>query len=97
MKAKFRFLHDVEASIGFTSTLLTQEFVGTTAIVPQMKIRDFVKVIENPTLQELREFQQGGAIATYEHMAMIKLHHNVATALEQCIAKLEIRVRRVRF
>lgn len=95
MKAKFRFLHDVEASIGFTSTLLTQEFVGTTTLVPQVKVRDFVKVIENPTLQELREFQQGGANATYEHMAMIKLHYSIATALEQCIAKLESRVQRV--
>lgn len=97
MKAKFRFLHDVEASIGFTSTLLTQEFVGTTTIVPQMKMRDCVKLIENATLNELREFQQGGANATYEHMAMIKLHDSIATALELCIAKLESGIRTIRF
>ena len=44
MKAKFVFLNDLEAAVGFTSTLMTQEFVGTTTIVPQVRFRDYFKV-----------------------------------------------------
>jgi hypothetical protein len=44
MKAKLRFLDDVEAAVGFTSTLLTQEFVGSTTIVPQVSFQDYFKV-----------------------------------------------------
>jgi predicted acylesterase/phospholipase RssA len=44
MKAKFRFLRDLEASPGFTSTMLTQEFEGSTTIVPQVQFIDYFKV-----------------------------------------------------
>jgi len=44
MKAKFVFLRDIEAMIGFTSTMMTQEFHGSTTIVPQVQLRDFFTV-----------------------------------------------------
>ena len=44
MKAKFVFLRDLEAAIGFTSTMMTQEYVGSTTIVPQVKLIDFFRV-----------------------------------------------------
>lgn len=44
MKAKFQFLHDIEAAIGFTSTLMTQEYEGSTTIVPQVSIIDYCQV-----------------------------------------------------
>ena len=44
MKAKFRFLNDLEAAVGFTSTLMVQEFHGSTTIVPQVVLSDFFKV-----------------------------------------------------
>jgi len=44
MKAKFVFLNDVEAAVGFTSTLMTQEFVGSTTIVPQVQLWDYTRV-----------------------------------------------------
>jgi len=44
MKAKFHFLHDIEAAIGFTSTMMTQQFVGSTTIVPQVSFIDYFKV-----------------------------------------------------
>jgi hypothetical protein len=44
MKAKNVFLNDLEAAVGFTSTLLTQEFVGSTTIVPQVCLEDYFKV-----------------------------------------------------
>lgn len=44
MKAKFVFLHDLEAAVGFTSTMMVQEFVGSTTIVPQVQLADFFTV-----------------------------------------------------
>ena len=44
MKAKFRFLHDLEAAVGFTSSMMAQEFIGSTTIVPQVRLTDFFKV-----------------------------------------------------
>lgn len=44
MRAKFHFLNDVEAAVGFTSTLMTQVYGGTTTIVPQVKLIDYIKV-----------------------------------------------------
>lgn len=41
MKAKFVFLDDLEAAVGFTSQLFTQGFVGTTTIVPQVSFWDY--------------------------------------------------------
>jgi hypothetical protein len=46
MKAKFVFLNEVEAAVGFTSTMMTQEFVGSTTIVPQVSIWDYFRVRE---------------------------------------------------
>jgi len=32
---------------------------------------------------------QRGAVAAYEHTAMIKLHYSIADALDDCVARLE--------
>lgn len=112
MKAKFVFLNDVEAAVGFTSTLLTQEFVGTTTIVPQVSIWDyfrvsifssfvfrvgiaklasltFLQLFRDPTLDELYHYFQRGAVAAYEHVAMIKVHYSIADELDECVRRLE--------
>jgi len=44
IRAKFRFLDEVEAAIGFTSTLTTQTYGGSTTIVPQVSLLDYFKV-----------------------------------------------------
>ena len=44
MKAKCVFLNDLEAAVGFTSTMMTQEFVGSTTIVPQVAFKDYFRV-----------------------------------------------------
>lgn len=44
IRAKFRFLDEVEAAVGFTSTLTTQTYGGSTTIVPQVSIQDYFKV-----------------------------------------------------
>lgn len=44
VKAKFRFLHDLEAAVGFTSTMFIQDFHGSTTLVPQVEWIDYLKV-----------------------------------------------------
>lgn len=44
MKAKMVFLNELEAAVGFTSTMMTQEYVGSTTIVPQVSFFDYFKV-----------------------------------------------------
>jgi hypothetical protein len=89
MKAKMCFLNDVEAAVGFTSTMMTQDFVGSTTIVPRTSFGDFFKLFTDPTLDELERYFQEGAVAAYGHFPMISLHYSIADALDECIAKLE--------
>lgn len=90
MRAKFCFLNDLEAAIGFTSTLMTQPtYGGTTTIVPRVVVQDFFKLFANPTLSDLYRYFQGGSVAAYQHCAMIKLHYHTAHALDECLASLE--------
>jgi len=37
----------------------------------------------------MRRYFQGGAVAAYQHVAMLKLHYKIARALEQSLALLE--------
>mmetsp|Transcript_14355 Transcript_14355/g.31342 ORF Transcript_14355/g.31342 Transcript_14355/m.31342 type:complete len:903 (-) Transcript_14355:248-2956(-) len=89
MKAKFVFLNEVEAAVGFTSTMMTQDFVGSTTIVPQVDFQDYFKLFSDPSVRDLERCFQGGEIAAYEHTALIKLHYSIADALDDCISKLE--------
>ena len=88
MKAKFKFLHDMEASVGFTSTLLTQEYHGTTTLVPQVHWIDYTKLFSNLNLDDMYRHFQGGSIAAYEHVAMIKTHYRLADTLDNCLEAL---------
>ncbi|CAB9524435.1 Patatin-like phospholipase domain-containing protein [Seminavis robusta] len=88
MKAKMRFLHDMEAAVGFTSTLLTQEFHGSTTLVPQVSIIDYPKLFSDLNLNDLYRVYQGGSITAYEHTAMIKTHYRIADTLDNCLEAL---------
>ncbi|KAL7542401.1 hypothetical protein ACHAXR_013404 [Thalassiosira sp. AJA248-18] len=104
MRSKFHFLNDLEVALGFTSTMMTQIYSGTTTIVPQVCVKDFflasVKVFicireSNVTLfsdqstDDMIRYFQGGAVAAYQHVGMLKLHYKIAHALDECLASLE--------
>jgi hypothetical protein len=44
MRSKFHFLNDLEVAVGFTSTMMTQVYSGSTTIVPQVCLKDFFLV-----------------------------------------------------
>ena len=45
--------------------------------------------MSDPSLNDIIRYQRFGAIAAYEHCAMIRLHYHVADALDECLKKLE--------
>lgn len=88
MKSKFVFLRDMEAAVGFTSTMMTQEFLGSTTIVPEVQLRDFITLFQDPDPSTLGRYFQAGSVAAYQHAAMIRLHYRIADAIESCLEKL---------
>lgn len=89
MKSKFTFLRDLDAAVGFTGTMMTQSFEGSTTIVPQVQLRDFFTLFTDPTVDQLYRYLQVGKVAAYQHAAMIRLHYRIADALDHCIEQLE--------
>ena len=89
MKAKFKFLHDLEVAVGFTSSMMVQSFEGSTTIVPQVSFMDYFRLFSDPKLEHLYKYFQAGSVAAYEHTVMIKLHYSLVDVLEECIEKLE--------
>ena len=45
--------------------------------------------MSDPSLDDIIRYEKGGAIAAYEHCAMIRLHYHVPDALDECLRKLE--------
>lgn len=90
MKAKFVFLNDLEAAVGFTSTMMTQQFHGSTTIVPHVRLQDFFTLFSDPTVAQVNRCMKVGAVAAYQHAAMIRLHYRVGDAIEECLKKFGI-------
>lgn len=89
MLAKFHFLHDVEAAVGFTSTMMTQIFHGSTTMVPDVSLSDYFCLFSNPSFPFLKKCDQVGQIAAFKHCSMMKLHYSVSNALDECLAMIE--------
>jgi hypothetical protein len=90
MRAKFVFLRDLDAAVGFTGTMMTQSFEGSTTIVPDVIVRDFFTLFSDPSVKSMYRYLQVGTVAAYQHAAMIRLHYRTADALDECIEKIEL-------
>lgn len=88
MRAKLRFLGELEAPVGFTGSLLTQRFSGTVTMVPQVTLEDYFKIVSDPSASDMRRYLQGGAVAAYEKMALLKLHCSLANTINECLSRL---------
>ncbi|GFH57906.1 hypothetical protein CTEN210_14382 [Chaetoceros tenuissimus] len=89
MRSKFHFLNDMEAAVGFTSTMMTQIFHGSTTIVPNISVSDYFCLFSNPTQPYLEKCFQVGKVAAFKHCEMMKLHYSISNALDECLAILE--------
>jgi predicted acylesterase/phospholipase RssA len=88
MKSKFRFLHEMEAAVGFTSPMMAQEFVGSITIVPNIRFSDYFSLFTDPSTSSLERYFQVGSVAAYQYAAMIRLHYRIADTIEDCLNKL---------
>lgn len=89
MKAKFIFLNDLEAAVGFTSTMMTQQFHGSTTIVPQVQFRDYLQLFNDPDPKMIERCMQIGSVAAYQHAAMIRSHYRITDTLDDCLSRLD--------
>ncbi|KAL3826411.1 hypothetical protein ACHAXA_008619 [Cyclostephanos tholiformis] len=89
MRSKFHFLNDLEVAVGFTSTMMTQVYSGSTTIVPHVCLKDFLLLFQDQSLDDMTRYFQGGSVAAFQHVAMLKLHLKIARALDECLASLE--------
>lgn len=89
MRSKFHFLNDLEVAVGFTSTMMTQTYSGSTTIVPQVCLKDFFLLFADQSVDDMKRYFQGGSVAAYQHVAMLKLHYKIVHALDECLASLE--------
>lgn len=60
MKAKMTFLDQVDAAVGPISTMFSQEFLGSTTIVPSTRPLDYTKLFTDPRDEELDHYFQAG-------------------------------------
>ena len=67
----------------------TQIYSGSTTIVPQVILKDFFKLFTDQTVDDMKRYFQGGSVAAYQHVAMLKLHYKISHALDECLASLE--------
>lgn len=48
-----------------------------------------LQLFSDQTVDDMRRYFQGGSVAAYQHVAMLKLHYKIAHALDECLATLE--------
>ena len=65
------------------SGMFFQQFVGHVTIVPQQKMRDTFKAVQNPSKGDMRAYIAGGRRAAWPKLGMVR--HVVA--LEQCLRR----------
>ena len=47
------------------------------------------QLFEDQSLDDMKRYFQGGSVAAFQHVAMLKLHLKISRALDECLASLE--------
>lgn len=76
-------------SLGLLLSLAEQEYGGDIDIHPRFDVGMYLKVMKNPTEDELRRFVLEGQRATWPKLAMIRDHTRIARCLARCEAALQ--------
>lgn len=48
-----------------------------------------LQLFADQAVDDMKRYFQGGAVAAYQHVAMLKLHYKIVHALDECLASLE--------
>lgn len=76
----------------FAHAMANQNYTGHIDIHPELKLRDYTRVMKNPSLSELEAYINGGERATWPYLAMIRDQTRVSRALARCIRDIEARL-----
>ncbi len=94
-KALFNFLrrqHGPELmrqTSGQIYTILAQRYEGDVTIAPVLSLKNYTKVLSNPSDEFVRQLILEGERATWPKIAMIRTHSKISQTLENCISRLE--------
>lgn len=73
-------------------SILSQKYSGDITILPELNLKDFLKIFQNPTPEFLLEFILKGARASWPKMTVINNHCRVEFALDKEISYLRGRL-----
>ena len=73
--------------------LWAQAYSGDIDIVPPVPLRQFRRVVSNPSRDELAQYILGGERGTWPELARIRDATLIARSLERCVQRLEQRMR----
>lgn len=72
-----------------TAALVGQEYLGDINLHPAIPLKDYIKIMSNPTTDEIHQFIVAGERATWEKMAMIRNHTRISRTFERCYERLK--------
>ena len=78
----------VRRSLNLLLSLAEQEYGGDIDIHPRFEASMFLRMLKNPTENDLERFILEGQRATWPKLAMIRDHTRIARCLARCEAKL---------
>jgi predicted acylesterase/phospholipase RssA len=87
-------------SLGFPSVtargvlpFLTQPYEGDLTVMPPLGIRDFARLLENPTQERIQEAILTAQRATWPHIPWVRMHCLIEATLQACVSRLRQRWR----
>ena len=75
------------------ASIVDQQYYGDITIHPQVRAKDYMRVLGNVTLDEYRDWVLAGERATWPKIAMIRDQIIIGQTLEECIIRLKNRKR----
>ncbi len=76
-------------ALDIAESLAAQSYTGDIDIFPPVPMRDFTKVLANPTRDDLRRFVRTGERGAWERMAMVRDQTRIGRTLARCVAALD--------
>ena len=70
------------------SGLFLQEFTGDVTILPPLRFGDYMRMLADPTVDDMRRYLQVGQIETWRKLPMLKTRLRIAHALQALQARV---------
>ena len=74
--------------------ILVQDFRGHITVLPELRVKDYVRVLQQPSAEDMAAFIAAGERATWPHVEAIRLATAPEIALQEAAARLRAEARR---